>query len=50
MGQIFDTLIDFLYGPNRENQLLLGRWKKLSKAVNFYLSQNMGFYAANTTE
>lgn len=47
---MFDTLIDFLHGPNVENQRLLGGWKKLSKAVNFYLGQNLGYYAANTTE
>jgi hypothetical protein len=38
VSQLFDTLIDFLHGPNTANQLLLGRWKKFSKAVNFYLA------------
>jgi hypothetical protein len=43
-------LIDFVIGPNVENQRLLGSWKKFCKAVNFYLEQNLGIYQANTTE
>ncbi len=35
--QLFETLIDFVIGPNVENQKLLGSWKKFCKAVNFYL-------------
>jgi hypothetical protein len=43
-------LIDFVLGPNIQNQKLLSGWKKFSKAVNFYLEQNMGYYLPNTTE
>lgn len=37
VSQLFDTLIDFVLGPNIGNQMLLGGWKKFCKAVNFYL-------------
>jgi len=28
VSQLFETLIDFVIGPNVENQRLLGGWKK----------------------
>ena len=26
---LLDTIIEFIYGPNIENQIFLGKWKKL---------------------
>jgi hypothetical protein len=50
VSQLFETLIDFVIGPNVENQRLLGGWKKFCKAVNFYLEQNLGIYQPKTPE
>jgi hypothetical protein len=44
VAQLFETLIDFVIGPNVENQKLLGSWKKFCKSVNFFLEQNLGVY------
>eukprot|EP00347_Sterkiella_histriomuscorum_P002968 403366109 len=48
--QLFDTLVDFLYGPCMQSQQILGNWKKFNKAVNFYFKQNLGFYQASSTQ
>jgi len=39
-----------LYGPCVSNQIILGKWRKLYKVINSYLSEDMGYYIPNTTE
>ncbi|CDW75428.1 cation channel family protein [Stylonychia lemnae] len=48
--QVLDTLIDFLYGPCRQNQQILGNWAKFCKTIDYYLSQDMGYYSGTTVE
>ena len=34
---LLDTIIEFIYGPNIENQMFLGRWKKLIQKIDFLM-------------
>ena len=44
----FDVIIDFLYGPCEENQILLSGWQKFLTTVDFYFnSQDVYFFAQN---
>ena len=31
---ILDTMVEFIYGPCLENQIFLGKWKKLFSVIN----------------
>ena len=31
---LLDTIIEFIYGPCLENQIFLGKWKKLINVIN----------------
>ena len=43
---LLDTIIEFIYGPNIENQMFLGRWKKLIQKIDFLMQlDDMGNYS-----
>ena len=42
--QMFDTLIDFVYGPCEENIKILGKWRKFIKVLNKYMTDDMGYF------
>jgi hypothetical protein len=48
--QVFETLVDFLYGPCVDNQLILGRWHKFYKIIDYFMSQDCGHYMAITPQ
>lgn len=43
---LLDTLIEFMYGPCTENQIFLGRWKKLLSVLNSLINkEDFGNYS-----
>lgn len=43
---ILDTIIEFIYGPNIENQKMMGNWKKFISTLNTLMDQKeMGNYS-----
>ena len=43
---LIDTLIEFMYGPCIENQIFLGKWKKLISVINRLISrEDFGNYS-----